>query len=317
MGTPHRSPDVGRRRSSPTGRGPAGRRRTPLPPRTHDRRLAPPAAGQPLLDRPAGAGRADNRLTRERNRTMTIALCTATTLDESRFLDPDELRWLLIRLAIDGPDAWRHDPEAAELIRFVIRRYADLARTHRQPAEDAAVAAFELLRTRTVLNTDDPWAVLTRGVEAALITEEVAEGLICSPRAAKELGAHRDPKAARVGMYETPIWEFHPRFRVPAPQDSIGVDPDADDRVNAFQAVDDVVRVFVFHNWPEHTARAGVEFICSRLIEFGDRDRAHESLRRERQPKALLDLDQGAWLTMLRVVLGSRNPNNRHTRAGR
>jgi hypothetical protein len=248
---------------------------------------------------------------------MTIELCTATTLDESRFLDPDELRWLLIRLAIDGPDAWRHDPEAAELIRFVIRRYADLARTHHQPAEDAAVAAFELLRTRTVLKSDDPWAVLTRGVEAALITEEVAQGLLCSPRAAKELGAHRDPKAARVGMYETPIWEFHPRFRVPAPQDSIGVDPDADDRVNAFQAVDDVVRVFVFHNWPEHTARAGVEFICSRLIEFGDRDRAHESLRRERQPKALLDLDHAAWLTMLRVVLGSRNPNNRHTRAGR
>jgi hypothetical protein len=78
-----------------------------------------------------------------------------------------------------------------------------------------------------------------------------------------------------------------------------------------------VVRVFVFHNWPEHTARAGVEFICSRLIEFGDRDRAHESLRRERQPKALLDLDHAAWLTMLRVVLGSRNPNSRHTRAGR
>jgi hypothetical protein len=199
----------------------------------------------------------------------------------------------------------------------VIRRYADLARTHHQPAEDAAVAAFELMRTRTVLKSDDPWAVLTRGVEAALITEEVAQGLLCSPRAAKELGAHRDPKAARVGMYETPIWEFHPRFRVPAPQDSIGVDPDADDMVNAFQAVDEVIRVFVFHNWPEHTARTGVEFICSRLIEFGDRDRAHESLRRERQPKALLDLDHAAWLTMLRIVLGSRNPNSRHTRAGR
>src|SRR5680860_195794 len=115
MGAPHRSPGFGGRRSPPTGRGRAGGRRTPLPPRTPDGRLAPPGAGQPLLDRPAGAGRADHRLTRERNRTMTIALCTATTLDESRFLDPDELRWLLIRLTIDGPDAWRLDPEACLL----------------------------------------------------------------------------------------------------------------------------------------------------------------------------------------------------------
>jgi hypothetical protein len=248
---------------------------------------------------------------------VTISPPAPTTLEESRFLDPDELRWLLIRLTIDGPDAWRHDPEAAELIRFVIRRYGDLALRHHLPPDDAAVAAFELLRTRTVLKSDDPWAVVTRGVEAALITEEVAQGLLCSPRAAKEQGAHRDPKAARVGAYETAIWEFHPRLRVPAQQDSIGVNPEANDRVNAFQAADDVVRVFIFHNWPEHTARAGVEFICSRLIEFGDRDRAHESLRRERQPKALLDLDQTEWLTMLRVVLGSRNPNHRHTRTGR
>jgi len=245
---------------------------------------------------------------------MTIS---PPTLEEARFLDPDVLRWLLIRLTIDGPDAWRYDPEAAELIRFAANRYGGLALSHHLPVEDAAVAAFEMLRTRTVLKSGDPWGAVTRGVEAALITEEVAQGLLCSTRAAKERGAHRDPKAARVGAYETPIWEFHPRLRVPALQDMIGADPDKEDRVNAFQAVDDVISVFVFHGWPEHTARAGLEFISSRLVEFGDRERTHESLRRERQPKALLDLDHAAWLTMLRVVLGSRNPNHRHTRPGR
>jgi hypothetical protein len=87
--------------------------------------------------------------------------------------------------------------------------------------------------------------------------------------------------------------------------------------VNAFHAADDVVSVFVCHGWPAHTARAGVEYICSRLIALGDRDRAYECLRREPQAKALLDIEQPAWLTMLRLVLGNRDPDRRHTAEGR
>jgi hypothetical protein len=248
---------------------------------------------------------------------VTISPGAPTNRPAPTYLDADELRWLIIRLMIGGPDAWRHDPEAADLIRFAIDRYRDLAHRHHLPAEDAAVAVFEVLRTRTVLKSKDPWAVVTRAVQAALITEEVAQGLMCGTRLAKEAGAHRDPKAARVGAYETPIWEFHPRLRVPSVDDLLDAALDEERRVNAFHAADDVVSVFVFHGWPAHTARAGVEYICSRLVKLGDRDRAYECLRREPHAKALLDIDQPAWLTMLRVVLGNRDPDRRHTADGR
>ena len=248
---------------------------------------------------------------------MTIAASSPTTRPASTYLDADELRWLVIRLMIGGPNAWRHDREAADLLRFAIDRYGDLARRHHLPAEDAAMAVFEVLRTRTVLKSKDPWGVVTRAVQTSLTTEEVAQGLLCSTRRAKELGAHRNPKAARVGAYETPIWDFHPALRVPSVHDLIDAAPDEEERVNAFQAADDVVSVFVVHNWPEHTIRAGVEYICSRLITLGDRDRAYECLRREPHSKALLDIDQPAWLTMLRVVLGNRDPDRRHTAEGR
>jgi hypothetical protein len=146
---------------------------------------------------------------------MTTAQTSSTTRSAPAYLDADELRWLVIRLMIGGPDAWRHDPEAADLLRFAVDRYRDLAHRHHLTGEDAAVAAFEVLRTRTVLKAKDPWAVVTRAVQTALITEEVAQGLLCSTRRAKEPDAHRDAKAARVGAYETPIWEFHPRLRFP------------------------------------------------------------------------------------------------------
>jgi hypothetical protein len=248
---------------------------------------------------------------------MTISSPSSASPSAPTHLDAGELRWLVIRLMIGGPDAWRHDPEAADLLRFAIERYRDLAHRHHLPAEDAAVAAFEVLRTRTVLKAKDPWGVVTRAVQTALITEEVAQGLLCSTRRAKEPDAHRDAKAARVGAYETPIWEFHPSLRVPSVHDLIDATPDEEQRVNAFHAADDVVSVFVFHGWPPHTARAGVEYICSRLTKMGDRDRAYECLRREPQAKALLDIDQPTWLTMLRVVLGNRDPDRRHTAEGR
>jgi hypothetical protein len=68
---------------------------------------------------------------------------------------------------------------------------------------------------------------------------------------------------------------------------------------------------------PEDIARPALEYICARLMKCGNRETAFEALRRDRHARALLDVDQRAWLAFLRVVLGNQHPDRRHTAAGR
>lgn len=96
------------------------------------------------------------------------------------FTAPGELRGLLCRLAADGADAWRHDPEAAELMTYAMEKYAALARKHHLEPDDGAYAALTVLRTLAVRTADDPWSVVTRAVQISLIAEERANGLLCS-----------------------------------------------------------------------------------------------------------------------------------------
>ena len=69
--------------------------------------------------------------------------------------------------------------------------------------------------------------------------------------------------------------------------------------------------------WPPDRARGGVEYICGRLADAPSRASAYESLRRDYTARALLDLPKGAWLSMLRAVLGCADPTQSHTTAGR
>ncbi|GAB3769929.1 hypothetical protein FB382_001507 [Nocardioides ginsengisegetis] len=236
------------------------------------------------------------------------------------FRRAEGLRTLLLRLEDEGPDAWRHDAEAADLMRFTIEKYGALARKHGLQPEDAAVAAFEVMRTRAVRTALDPWAVVTRAVQVTLIAEERANGLLCSTSRARRLAQSGQHDAERLSERETPLYEFHPAFRVPAAQDAIELDNPAlptEDQTGAYQAVDTTIALFVALGWPPDTARAALEYVSARLIEAGSRSNAHEVLRRDQHARALLDLDRRAWATLLRVVLGSPNKDLEHTAAGR
>jgi hypothetical protein len=237
------------------------------------------------------------------------------------FRRPQGLRTLLLRLEEGGPDAWKHDREAAELMRFTMQKYGALARKHRLEPEDAAVAAFEVMRTRTARSALDPWAVVTRAVQITLICEERANGLLCSTARARRLAGTGQHDAQRFSDRETPLSDYHPAFHIlPNADQSPLVNDDSaseDVRTSAYAAVDTAVELFVMLGWPRDTARAALEYVCARLIEAGSRANAHEVLRRDHHARALLDLDRRTWATVLRVLLGSPNKDLTHTTAGR
>lgn len=117
------------------------------------------------------------------------------------------------------------------------------------------------------------------------------------------------------------MYDYHPAFRVPAAQDDVDIDPRRPAIVqtptSAYHALDEVVRLLVALGWPRDTARSALEYICGRLSDAGSRGNAHEILRRDHNARAFLDLDRRSWSTLLRVVLGSPNPDLAHTAAGR
>ena len=234
------------------------------------------------------------------------------------FATAEGLRALLQRLHASGPDAWRTDPEAGELMAFSMTKYGALAHKHRAEPADAAVAAFEVMRTRAARHALDPWAVVTRAVQLTLTYEAKAAGLLCSPSRARRPECAHDRDAERFSERETALDEYHPAFWVEAESDREDPPSAADgEPTNAFAAADRAVDVFVALGWPADTARTGIEYICARLINAGSRATAFEYLRRDRHAQALLDLDQSRWIAMLRAVLGNQHPDRVNTCTGR
>lgn len=247
---------------------------------------------------------------------------TTTLEPPPDFATAEGLRLLLVRLRYCGPRGWRTDSDAAELMAYVIEKYGALARKHGFEPVEAAIAAFEAMRTRAVRVAEDPWAVVTHAVELTLVYQRRADGLLCSTPQARREAAVEWHDAERFGDRETDLTDYHPSFAIAAPQDSLRLDDEdeqgaEDEPTNAFFAVDDAVAVFTALRWPEDTARNAIEYICSRLMRSGNRETAFEALRRDRHAQALLDVDQRAWLVFLRVILGNQHPDRRHTAAGR
>lgn len=228
------------------------------------------------------------------------------------FTSPEGLRSLLIRLHETGPGAWRDDPEAAELMRFTISKYAGLARYHHQEPEDAAAAAYEAMLTSSVRNADNPWAVVTQAVQTTLIAEERAAGLLCSTvKARRSSFTAFLHDTVRFGEQDYSMPEFHTALEAP-PLPHLDEGPGT----RAYAAAERIVAILTSFGWPEETAESTLEYICSRLIDSGSRPAAHLSLRRDRTARAVLDLDQRCWTTTLRLVLGSPNPELAQTRVG-
>src|SRR4051812_36221070 len=95
---------------------------------------------------------------------------------ERSFETAEGLRTLLIRLHYSCAQGWSDDVEADQLMEFTMAKYGALARKHGLDPADAAVAAFEVMRTRAVRVADNPWAVVTHAVQLSLIYESRAEG---------------------------------------------------------------------------------------------------------------------------------------------
>lgn len=234
----------------------------------------------------------------------------ASTSRGADFESPDGLRRLLHRLHAAGPGAWRCDPEATSLMRFTTRRYARLAAKYQQPPEDAATAAFEAMLNEATRTADDPWAVVTWAVRITLIADDRANGLLTSSSRARrpEYSVFHD--AERFSDHETDLVDFHPAFRLPAPDH----EPPATTRTD--RAASEAVELLRLLGWELETVASAIDYICSRLPDFGDRSSAYDALRRDKAARVLLDLPHHSWIGLLRMVLGHPTANTAQARRG-
>ncbi|WP_107706220.1 serine/arginine repetitive matrix protein 2 [Nocardioides allogilvus] len=226
------------------------------------------------------------------------------------FTTPKGLRRLLVRLRVSGPLAWETDPEASDLMRFTARKYEALAVKHRCDSSAGAAAAFEAMRTYAVRSAIDPWAVVTQAVKVSLIAEERAAGLMCSVDQARrpEISRHHDVR--RFCDTEADLPNFLPSLAV-EPFKAVETPP-----TRAFEAVEMAIDLFTALGWPHDTATCALDYIASRLAESGSRSKTHAALRRDHTARALLDIDQDAWSTVLRIILGNPNPDEACTSDG-
>lgn len=237
------------------------------------------------------------------------------------FEDSEGLRALLARLHRGGPGSWRADPEAAALMAYVAARYAALARKHGLDPWEAAAAAFDAMRTPAVRQARDPWAVVTHAVRITCVAEERAQGLLCSVHRARrpQYSVFHDPE--RFSDREDPLPDYHPAFHTPpADHNLVDDDPDGDGPgvgPSVQTAVGAAVRFLSLLGWPADTARAAVDYVCGRLAQAPTRAAAFEMLRRDRAARAFLDVPATSWTGLLRLLLGSPDPNLAHTAAGR
>lgn len=234
------------------------------------------------------------------------------------FTTTQGLRLLLVRLRYVGTHGWRTDPEAVALIEYTVEKYAALSHKYGFEPMEGATAAFEAMRTRAVRVAEDPWAVVTRAVELSLIYERRAAGLICSSQEARrpEMAEFHDPE--RIHGYETVSLDYRAAFSTQDPQtQEEPVSRTADTPKTALQAARELVLTFTLLGWPQEVAQTAVDYICNKLARCGNRHTAFEALRRDSHGRALIDVDQAAWLVLLRVVLGLQHLDRRHTTAGR
>ena len=240
------------------------------------------------------------------------------------FEDSEGLRALLNRLHRGGHGAWRDDPEAAALMRHAAHKYAALAKKHGLDPWEAASAAFDAMRNSSVREAADPWAMVTHAVRITCISEERGQGLLCSTGRARRpnYSVFHDPE--RFSDRENPLTDYHPAFQTPPPDTDIdfeeaetGSGDAREETMGVASAVEDTIALFTLLGWAPSTARAGVEYVCTRLAESSSRSSAFEGLRRDYHGRVLLGVTGASWLALLRTVLGNPDPDLAHTNTGR
>jgi hypothetical protein len=245
--------------------------------------------------------------------TTTGGAAMRQSTSSATFRTSEGLRILLSRLQADGGSGWRTDSDASDLMQYAAERYAALARKHGLDPWEAAAAAFDAMRAPSTLRANDPWAIVTRAVQVTCIAEERAQGLLCSVHQARRPRLSGYHEAERFSDREHELADYHPAFRTYGIETQIEAEP----RNEVTSAMEDAITLFVLLDWPADRVRAGVEYICSRLADAPSRPSAYESLRRDYPARALLDIPQRAWMSMLRALLGSSDPMQAHTTADR
>jgi len=246
--------------------------------------------------------------------------------DRPGFADPQGLRRLLVAVYRGGPSGWRSHPDVPTLLTYCQDKYAALARRNGQSPQDAVTAAFEVLAVPSILDADDPWAVVTTAVQRTLQAQDRAHRLLCSTDQARRLMHSDDHDIAR-------FCDLDPDSTIPdtveraastsadgtaAPSSpttsgsrasgapSSGAGPwgaemtPLDVRVGLIT----VRTVLTATGWPSEVARVGVDYVCERLRIAGNQATAFEYLRREVTPLQLLGLDHRTWVRLCRVLLG-------------
>lgn len=244
---------------------------------------------------------------------------TVPTSPAQSFEDSEGLRALLVRLHETGRGAWREDPEAEALMRHAAGKYAALARKHGLDPWEAVTAAFDAMRNPSVRAAADPWAVVTHAVRVTCIAEERGQGLLCSTGRARRPHYSGFHDAERFSDRENSLLDYHPAFQTPAPDEAEDPEPEsaAEDTTSIGSAMEDTIALFTLLGWPPATARAGVDYICTRLAHASSRPSAFEALRRDQHARVLLGIPAMSWMVMLRVILGNPDPDLARTNPGR
>lgn len=233
----------------------------------------------------------------------------------SHDLDTAEgLRALLIRLHESGTEAWQHDREAAELMRYTAVKYRPLARKHGLDPWEVASAAFEVMLASSTRNAGNPWGVVTRAVQITCNVEVRAAGMLVSTgkvRHTSRIAGFHD--AIRFAEREH-LADYHPAFAV---NSAIGDNVDPSEEEGQVAAVlSDIVGLFVSAGWDAVLVADCVEHVAYRLADLSSRSRAVEVLRRDRTMPVLLGLPPRSWSAILRIVLGHPAPKHAGTPTG-
>jgi len=204
-----------------------------------------------------------------------------------------------MRLLVKGEDAWRTDPEAEELLRFAIDRFADLARKHGLDPDDGGSAAFEAMRNPSVIFGDDPWAIIVHAVNTTLAAWEFADQALCSAETARR-GGLTGCTPERFSDRETELWEYHPAFATTDEDD--GPEPVG---LSIADQAEAIALLFAEYGWPLESTLTAVEVILRRLAQAGSRPAAYEQLRRDKRWRAITDMPPESWTGLLRLLLGT------------
>jgi len=222
--------------------------------------------------------------------------------NRERFRDSEYLRRVLMRLYVKGADSWRTDPEADELLRFAIDRFADLARKHGLDPDDGGSAAFEAMRNPSVIFGDDPWGIIVHAVKTTLAAWEFADQALCSVETARR-GGLTGCTPERFSDREKEVWEYDPAF---ATCDERNEDDETSGPSIREQA-EMLALLFAEHGWSVDSTATAVEVILRRLADAGTRPAAYEMLRRDKRWRAITDMPSASWTGLLRLLLGTPN----------